>query len=144
MNGQQQYWVVVASRDHALAGVQQGIVQANHGKLAPLKRMQPGDRILLYAPKRAFGSQEPYQRFIALGTVAEGDVYQADVSSDFQPFRRKATYEPVTEVPIQSLIEQLAFIKNKKSWGYPFRFGCFTIEHPDFELIENALLAADA
>lgn len=26
------YWVVVASRDHALHGVEQGILQANHGK----------------------------------------------------------------------------------------------------------------
>ena len=47
------------------------------------------------------------------------------------------------EVPIQPLIDQLSFIKNKKSWGYPFRFGCFTIEKSDFELIENALLATD-
>ena len=141
--GKQQYWVVVASRDHALNGVNQGIVQANHGKLAPLKRMQPGDRILLYAPKREFGSKEPYQRFVGLGTVAEGDVYQADVSPAFQPFRRKATYQPVTEVPIQPLIDQLTFIQNKNSWGYPFRFGCFTIDQPDFELIEKALLATD-
>lgn len=135
------YWVVVASRDHALSGVEQGIVQANHGKPGPLKRMQPGDRILLYAPKREFGDKEPYQRFVGLGTVAEGEVYQANIDPDFQPFRRKATYQPVTEAPIQPLIEHLAFILNKKSWGYPFRFGSFAIEQPDFELIVEKLLA---
>lgn len=137
----QQYWVVVASRDHALSGVAQEIVQANHGKEAPLKRMQPGDRILLYAPKRAYSGKEPLQQFVGLGTVADGEVFQADVSPDFRPFRRRATYEPVTETPIQPLIDQLTFIKNKKSWGYPFRFGCFTIEQPDFALIETTLRA---
>ena len=133
------YWVVVASRDHALSGVEQGIVQANHGKPGPLKRMQPGDRILLYAPKLEFGSKESYQRFVALGTVAEGEVYQQDVSSDFKPFRRKVMYQPVTETPIQPLIDQVDFIKNKKSWGYPFRFGCFAIDKSDYELIAKNL-----
>ena len=139
----QQYWIVVASRDHALSGVEQGIVQANHGKQAPLKRMHPGDRILLYAPKQAFGGNEPLQQFVGLGTVADGEVFQADVSPDFQPFRRRATYQPVTETPIQPLIEQLDFIKNKKSWGYPFRVGCFTIGQSDFALIETALLTTN-
>ena len=139
----QQYWIVVASRDHALSGVEQGIVQANHGKEGPLKRMHPADRILLYSPKQEFGGHEPLQQFVGLGTVADGEVFQADVSPNFRPFRRRATYQPVTQTPIQPLIEQLDFIKNKKSWGYPFRVGCFTIGQSDFALIETALLTTN-
>ena len=137
----QQHWIVVASRDHALSGVRQEIVQANHGKEAPLKRMRPGDRILLYAPRREFGGKEPLRQFVGLGTVADGEVFQSEVSADFRPFRRRAAYQPVTETPIQPLIVRLDFIKNKKSWGYPFRVGCFTIGESDFTLIETALLA---
>lgn len=141
---QQKYWIVVASRDHALSGVAQGIVQANHGKAGLVNRMQPGDRILLYAPKVQLAGKEPCQQFVGLGTVVEGDVFQSNVSPDFQPFRRQVTYQSVTETPIQPLIDRLSFIKNKKSWGYPFRFGCFSIEQPDFALIETVLLATHA
>jgi len=44
------FWVIVASHDHALSGVEQGIVQSNHDKPGPLKRMSTGDEVLLYAP----------------------------------------------------------------------------------------------
>jgi hypothetical protein len=137
---QPQYWVVVAARDHALSGAAQGIVQANHGKAAPLRRMQPGDQVLLYAPKLTYGRPEPCQRFIGLGTVADEDVFQADVAADFQPFRRKVHYETVRETPIQLLLEDLSFIQNKTHWGYSFRVGCFAIPAADFERIRQALL----
>jgi hypothetical protein len=37
------YWMIVASKDHVEVGVKQGFAQACHGKVSPLKRMQPGD-----------------------------------------------------------------------------------------------------
>ena len=37
------YWIIVASKDHLQRGLNGGFIQANHGKAAPLKRMQPGD-----------------------------------------------------------------------------------------------------
>jgi len=134
-----QYWVVVASRDHALHGVAEGIVQANHGKPGPLRRMHPGDGVVIYAPKLVFGQPAPCQHFVALGEVSDGPVFQANVTADFQPFRRKTSYQPVTEVPIQPLLEQLAFIKNKQHWGYRFRVGCFQIPAADFALIRASL-----
>lgn len=133
------YWVVVASRDHALHGVEQGIVQANHGKPGPLRRMQPGDGVIMYAPKSIYGQTEPCQRFVALGEVSEGPVFQAEVSPDFQPFRRRVSYHSVTETPIQPLLEQLTFIRDKARWGYSFRFGCFSIPAADFALIRSAM-----
>lgn len=136
---QPRYWVVVASRDHALNGVEQGILQANHGKPAPLRRMQPGDGVVIYAPKRQYGQTEPYQHFVALGVVCQGPVFQADVSPDFRPFRRHADYQPVTEIPIQPLLERLTFIENKTHWGNKFRFGCFAIPAADFALIRSAM-----
>ena len=136
---QQQYWLVVVARDHALRGIQENFVQANHGKEAPLRRMQPGDGVLLYAPKLIYGSPDLCQRFVALGTVADEPVYQVSQIADFNPFRRKVAYEPVVETLIQPLIEQLSFITDKKHWGFRFRFGCFAIPQPDFELIRSAM-----
>jgi len=136
------FWVVVAARYHALSGVQQGIVQANHGKAAPLRRMQPGDGVVLYAPKLVYGAPAPCQRFVALGVVADEPVYQAVVGEDFHPFRRKAMYEAVVEIPIQPLLESLCFIANKAQWGYPFRFGCVEIPQQDFDLIRTHMLTS--
>jgi hypothetical protein len=102
--------------------------------------MQPGDQVVLYAPKLVYGSPEPCQRFIGLGAVADEDVFQANVSADFQPFRRKVHYESVQEAPIQPLLENLSFIQNKTHWGYPFRVGCFAIPATDFEHIRQALM----
>lgn len=131
--------MAVAARDHILSGVEQGIVQANHGKAAPLRRMQPGDQILLYAPKLVYAEAEPCQRFVTTGTIADDAVYQIAIATDFQPFRRRVVYESVMETPIQPLIEQLSFIQDKKRWGYWFRFGLFAIPQDDFEQIHSLM-----
>lgn len=144
MNRETHYWVVVAARDHASSGIAQGIVQANHGKEAPLRRMHPGDSLLIYAPKQTFGENAPLQQFIAIGTVADEPVYQVAVSDDFQPFRRRVTYEKnAVGTPVQPLIEQLSFIQNKTSWGYAFRSGCFAISKADFDLIRSLMTSHD-
>ena len=139
---ERQYWVIVASRDHALHGVELGIVQANHGKAGPLRRMQPGDGLALYAPKQVYGQPAPCQCFVALGEVSEGPVYQEEVSADFQPFRRRAHYEPVTEAPIQPLLGQLEFSAGNPHWGMVLRRGCFAISAADFARIRAALRPA--
>ena len=118
-----QYWVVVASRDHALHGVAQGIAQANHGKPGPLRRMQPGDGLVLYAPKLTYRQPSPCQCFVALGEVTDGPVFQVLMTPDFEPFRRAVHYQPVTEVPIQPLLAQLTFVENKKHWAITFGSG---------------------
>ncbi|MEO8074579.1 MAG: hypothetical protein ABI686_15195 [Acidobacteriota bacterium] len=37
------YWIGVASKNHVLRGVKDGVAMLNHGKLAPLKKMKAGD-----------------------------------------------------------------------------------------------------
>jgi hypothetical protein len=38
------------------------------------------------------------------------------------------------------LIDKLEFIKNKKQWGYPFRYGFFEIAERNFNLIAGLML----
>jgi predicted RNA-binding protein len=133
------YWINTVSRDHVVIGVEQGIVQANHGKLAPLKRLSKGDTILYYSPKTSLKNGEPLKAFTAIATVLDDEIYQVEISSDFKPFRRKAVYEKCQETNIRPLIENLEFIKNKKSWGYMFRFGLFEIGETDFNLIYSKM-----
>ena len=124
-----QYWVVVASRDHALHGV----AQANHGK--------PGDGLVLYAPKLTYDQSTSCQCLVVLGDVSDGPVFQVQVTPDFEPFLRAVRYQPVTEMPIQPLLAQLTFVQNQERRGYRFRFGCFAIPAVDFALIRTTVTA---
>ena len=137
------FWIVVASRDHVENGKNQGIAQACHGKASPLKRMRPGDYVLYYSGKKEFGKPEKCMEFTAIGQVMDREVYTYRMSPDFCPSRRDIDYFPGREVSILPLINDLDFIKNKKSWGYPFRFGFFEIGEKDFNLISSWMLVTE-
>ncbi len=130
------FWIVVTSKEHVMLGVAGGFVQAGHGKRTGLARMHAGDAIIYYSPKVAYGGDESLHAFTALGTVADNDIVQVEMSPDFKPFRRNAKYQYTGEVKIEPLIPDLHFIRNKKSWGYAFRFGLIEIQKDDFERIE--------
>ncbi|KXK15127.1 MAG: hypothetical protein UZ14_CFX002000838 [Chloroflexi bacterium OLB14] len=134
------YWVIVASRNHIMLGVQAGVAQSNHGKAAPLKRMRVGDGFLCYSPKHKFEGNEKLQAFTAIGQVSGETVYQFDMGGGFVPYRRDVKYMDCIITPIQPLIPHLTFIENKKSWGYMFRFGFFEIPKNDFDLIASQML----
>jgi hypothetical protein len=121
-----------------MMGVNGGFAQAGHGKRAGLARMHAGDRIVYYSPKVTFGGDEPLHAFTALGEVADEEIVQVGMSPDFKPFRRKVNYLHEGAVMIVPLINDLAFIRNKKSWGYAFRFGILEIQKDDFNRIEQA------
>ncbi|MBD2701248.1 EVE domain-containing protein [Spirosoma sp. BT702] len=140
MSKSQQYWIVVASKDHVVRGVTGGFMQANHGKEAPLKRMKPGDWVIFYSPKRELEGDEKLQTFMAIGQVSDDKIYQHYMSDTFVPFRRNVSFYDSREVPVQPLIDDLSFIQTKKSWGYTFRFGFFEINKVDFERIRRRML----
>ena len=50
-------WLAVASADHVAVGRAEGFMQVCHGKVSPLRRLQPGDRVRFAAvPADEFGS----------------------------------------------------------------------------------------
>ena len=97
--------------------------------------MHKGDRLIYYSPKVKFGGNEPLHAFTALGEIADDRIYQVEMAPDFKPFRRDVRYEKSGEIPIQPLIPDLDFIRNKKAWGSAFRFGLLEIGKEDFERI---------
>ena len=129
------YWINTISKDHVMVGKQEGFVQAGHGKEAPIKKLQLGDRLIFYSPQTSLQNGKPIRAFTAVAKIKDEDVYRVIVDKNFQPYRRNAEYEDCREVPIKPLIEQLKFITNKKHWGLKFRSGLFEINQHDFELI---------
>jgi len=132
------YWIIVASKEHVLLGVNGGFAMANHGKREGLARMHAGDRIIYYSPKVTFGGTEPLHAFTALGMVADDEIVQVEMFPGFKPFRRKVQYEYTGEIRIEPLVGDLRFILNKKSWGAVFRFGLHEIPEEDFRIIREA------
>ena len=129
------YWIIVASQEHVMLGVSGGFAQAGHGKRPGLERMHAGDSLVYYSPKVTYEGNEPLHAFTALGDVSDEEIVQVEMSPDFKSFRRKVKYRYTGEIKIEPLIEQLGFIRNKKSWGYAFRFGLLEIGKDDFDLI---------
>lgn len=137
------YYITVVSKDHIANGVAGGFMQANHGKSSSLKKLHTDDWVIFYSPKQTFKGNEPLKAFTAIGQVKDEELYQHKMSEDFIPYRRNVNFYKCEETQIEPLIEHLGFIKNKASWGYPFRFGFFEINKSDFELIRSEMLKGE-
>ena len=85
-------WLAVASAEHVEIGRSAGFMQVCHGKASPLRRVQPGDRVVYYSPNRVYSpshalrGKDRLQAFTAIGTVKQGALYQADMGFGFQPY----------------------------------------------------------
>ena len=134
------FWMAVVSKDHLARGISGGFMQVNHGKEAPLKRMQQNDWVIFYSPKITMEGIEKCQAFTAIGQTADEKVYSYQMTEHFIPFRRNIKFYDCKEISILPLIQDLTFIEDKKRWGYPFRYGFFEIPEQDFILIKSQML----
>lgn len=134
------YWIAAVSKEHAMRGVAGEFIQVCHGKQSPLKRMKKGDWVIVYSSKVSMDTEVKCQTFTAIGQVVDDNIYSFKMSDDFIPFRRNIKFYDCNEISILPLIQQLNFIQNKKSWGYPFRFVFFEIHENDFNLIASKMV----
>ena len=132
-------WIAVASAEHVRHGRARGFMQICHGKAAPLRRVQPGSRIVYYSPTTVFRSRDKLQAFTAIGTVKQGAPYQFDMGEGFCPFRRDVTWLSSNEAPIRSLLDKLEFAAGARNWGYQLRFGLFSVSDHDVQIIAAAM-----
>ena len=134
-------WIAVASADHVRIGRASGFMQASHGKAAPLRRICPGDRIAYYPPSETIGGKDRLQAFTAIGVVAPGVPYQADMGHGVRAFRRDVLWSEAIETPVRPLLGCLTFARDDRNWGYQLRFGLFRIEEEDMRIIASAMRA---
>jgi hypothetical protein len=135
-------WIAVASADHVARGLSLGVMQVCHGKGAPLRRLHTGDRVAYYSPTTAMGGGDKRQAFTAVGIVRDERVYQVDMGGGFQPFRRDVEWRPAAETSIHGLLARLELSRDKRNWGYAFRFGLFGISDHDMDAIVEAMTDA--
>ena len=134
------HWIRVVSREHVLIGVAGGFAMMNHGKLAPLKRLSPGDDLIYYSPKTAWPDGEPLKAFTAIGTVGDTPPYQAEMRFGGMGYRIDIDWREATETPIASLTDRLEFTRG--NWGMLARRGLFDISDADFQTIRAAMTGA--
>ncbi len=134
-------WIAVASAEHARFGrdAVQGFMQVGHGKLAPLKRIKPDDRVAYYSPTAVYGVKDELQSFVSIGIVQAGEPYAFDMGGGFVPYRRDVVYLSAQEAAIAPLLDDFEFIENRQRWGYKFRFGLFDVSDNDMRLIARAM-----
>ncbi|WP_299904996.1 EVE domain-containing protein [uncultured Paracoccus sp.] len=131
------HWISVVSREHVLIGVAGGFAMMNHGKLAPLKRLSPGDSLTYYSPKTAYPEGEPLKAFTATGTVGAAPPYGAEMPGGWTGYRIDIDWMTARETPIVNLTDRLEFTKG--NWGMLARRGLFEISDADFRTIRAAM-----
>lgn len=132
------HWISTVSREHVLIGVAGGFCMMNHGKLAPLQRLGPGDWLVFYSPKTAYPDGEPLQAFTALGQIRDSAPYQAEIRPGMMLYRRDVDWCKAAETPIERLKNRLEFTQG--NWGMLARRGLFEITEADFQTIRSAML----
>lgn len=130
-------WLVVVSAAHVRRAVELGIVQTNHGKKAGIARMNPGDTVIYYSPTEERGDRTPLQAFTASGTVAEGEIWQADEGNS-RPFRRSVDYAATVRVPLED-VRDLLKLTAGKNWGVQLRRGLLPIDDRDAEILTDRM-----
>jgi hypothetical protein len=142
-------WLAVAAAEHVEIGRSAGFMQVCHGKATPLRRVQPGDRVVYYSPNRIYSpshalrGKDRLQAFTAIGTVKPGALYQADMGFGFHPFRRDVAWHDAEPATLAVLQEELAFTQ-EENWGYRLRQGLVEISDADMTAIASAMFKASA
>lgn len=134
----QRFWIGVVSREHVLIGATGGFAMMNHGKLAPLRRLTPGDGLIYYSPKTAWPDGAALKAFTAIGTVRDAAPYQAEMRPGLLGYRRDIDWLPAAETPISLVIDRLEFARG--NWGMLARRGLFEISDADFQTIRTAMV----
>ncbi|HZP98669.1 MAG TPA: EVE domain-containing protein [Reyranella sp.] len=137
-------WLAVASADHVAIGRAGGFMQVCHGKGEPLRRIQPGDRVVYYSPSERYSpshaarERDRLQAFTAIGTVREGKPYRDDRADGFPPYRRDVDWHDACAVPLALVRDRLAFMR-EANWGYRLRQGLVELSDADMATIAEAM-----
>lgn len=136
-------WIAVACAEHARRGCanpDQGFMQVCHGKVAPLRRLHPGDRVVYYSPTVTMGGKDRWQRFVSIGLVRSVAPYPFDMGGGFVPWRHDVQYLASQEAAIAPLLPQLEWAAGG-AWGAKLRFGILRISDADMLCIAHAMQA---
>ena len=133
------YFLICATKDHVLKGVNGGFAQAGHGRKDYISKPSKGDWIVYYSSRDKLENGKLLQKFTAIGKITDDEAYQPDTRTNSKSYRRNVQYNKSNDADIRPLIEKLSFIKNKKRWGFYLISGFKEIVKEDFTIIKHSM-----
>lgn len=133
------FWISVTSKDHVVASLAGGFMQAPGDKAGPLHQLEEGDVVFFYSPGTLFRRGEVLQAFTGVARVTSGLSHQVPASSGLRPWRRDITALPSEEAPVEPLVADLAFIADKENWASAIGRGMVSIGADDAARIAAAM-----
>ncbi|WP_447643714.1 hypothetical protein [Nocardioides zeae] len=82
------------------------------------------------------------RRFTAVGTVTGIAPYQRDGEAPGEWCRAVALADAGGEVPAETLLPHLSFVRDEPGWGVVFRPGFLQVTPGDVAVVRDAVLAA--
>lgn len=143
-----QFWISVTSKDHVLAGMTGGYIQAHGDKAGQLHLLDRDDVIFFYSPGTLFRRGEILQAFTAVARVTDEKPQavamsgQAKTLGKPQPWRRTLSPLPCDEAPALGLVPELEFITDKENWATAMGRSLFAIGEADARRIAAAMHAS--
>jgi predicted RNA-binding protein len=132
-------WILETKRGHFLFGMSErwrGL----------FKRLQKDDIIVFYILATGSPKDPRAKKVPGIFRVASEPYYDTtpEWPDGVYPHRAKlepflVTYNTTEMLPFASLVSQLSFIKNKKTWGRVFQTALVPIPKQDFELLKSKL-----
>ena len=131
-------WINTVSRDHVERGVRGRFTQANHGKPNMLRKMARGDWIIFYSPKRPIPRVNRFRRSPrSVRSPMTSPIRRRDAGLLAMASQRRLPGMCGGANPASTRPTRLH--EDKARWGYKFRFGVFTIDDHDFDVIRSAM-----
>ena len=142
------YWIICMSEDNFEISKQHNLIGMRESMKRDLDKMQVGDIVVFYVPKKTIDSYSNYpttkvQAFkgiaeITSETFSNDEPIWKPQGNEIFPQRKKVKFlETDLNVPIRPLIEQLSFVTNTAWWALPLRRGYVEIKESDLELIKG-------
>lgn len=135
-------WICVLSREDALAAIATGTLCLGPRGEPRLRRMRLGDGVAIYSPREGRRSGATVRRFTAVGTVTGIAPYQRDGEAPGEWCRAVALADAGGEVPAETLLPHLSFVRDEPGWGVVFRPGFLQVTPGDVAVVRDAVLAA--
>ena len=136
------FWISVTSKDHVLASLDGGFIQAQGEKAEPLHRLAKEDVIFFYSPGTLFRGGQVLQAFTAVARVTDTAAYEVKKGRTSPAWRRNVKRLSSEEAPAAPLVPELDFITDKAHWERALGRGLFGIGEADAARIAAATRAA--
>jgi hypothetical protein len=137
------HWIGVASGNHVAAASQSGFAMFAHGRHEAAMKVQPGDWVTYYSPRKGMNEGAELRAFTAIGRGLAGEAAEREMRPGMTGWYRLMRWLDARPADIYPLLEKFSFVTDRRHWGMYFRRSLFAVERRGFALIADAMGVGD-